>query len=330
MAVKKIPLTIQTLYADLVQKAHAAEPGGSTYVRKQVKVEYIYGKRTLGAGQISEFLGRADDERVQARAERYRKAQAAARERRKIVSMLKSAGLTAPTPQVGIILEVLADAGLFDEGQGVLVGTAAYQSMDALLGVFLPSTAIMTGDVDVATATLALRAKAEGDTMEQILKRADESFRAVGGLDRKAWPWRFRNDEGFFVELLMPVRKRNDESPARLRGLKAGALRMQQIEWLIENPVRAVALYGAGVPIRVPDPARYAIHKMIVAKRRGADRIKARKDLEQASAIWEALSETDSGHLQAVLANACRRGKRGWEDRIKASCKEMGLSPRWS
>lgn len=322
---KKIPLVLQTVYADLVQKAHTAEPGGSTYVRKQGAVEYLYGKRTLGNGQISEFLGRADHRGVRARADRYVAAQEAARERRKLVSLLKSAGLTAPLSQVGMVLEVLADAGLLDEEQGVLVGTTAYQSMDALVGVYLPSTAMMTGDVDVATAQIALRAKTEGDTMQKILKRADKSFRPVPALDAKAWPWRFRNDSGFLVDLLIPVKKRNDDNPARLEKLEAGAMRLQQLEWLLENPVQAVALHGAGVPIRVPDPARYALHKMIISGKRGMERAKANKDLEQAKALCEALSQENPGHLQAVFDDARRRGKKGWADPIAVACKKIGF-----
>jgi len=305
--------------------AHEADVGGIPYVRKQGKVEYLYGKRMLGSDQISEFFGRADSKEVQNKANQYRAAQAAARERRKIVTALKSAGLTAPLSQIGVVLEVLADAGLFDERQGVLVGTAAYQSMDALVGTFLPSAAMMTGDVDIATATIALRAKADGDTMEKILKRADKSFRPVPTLDRKAWPWRFKNDRNFFVDLMIPVKTRKDDSLAKLRNLEAGAMRLQQLEWLIENPVKAVALYGSGVPIRVPDPARFAIHKLIVSQRRGAESVKARKDLRQAAALLEALSENDPNHLSSVLEDAFEKGSRGWKAPVVAACKKIGF-----
>ena len=304
---------------------HDADPGGSTYVKKQGKIEYIYGKRMLGDSQISEFIGRADDPKIQGRAESYRNAQAASRDRRKILGALKSAGLTTPLPQVGRILEVIADAGLFADGQGILIGTAAYQSMDALVGMFLPSTAMMTGDIDVATATLALRAKTEGDTMDKILQRADKTFQPIGSIDRKAWPWRFKNDQGFLVELLMPVKKRNDESTAKLRAIGAGAMRLQQLEWLIKDPVRAVVLYGAGVPIRVPDPARFAVHKLMISGKRRGDSIKYQKDLAQAAAICEALSQTNPGHLAAMFDDARKRGKRGWADPINAACKQIGF-----
>jgi hypothetical protein len=40
------------------------------------------------------------------------------------------------------------------------------------------------------------------------------------------------------------------------------------MEYLIENPLPAVILHGSGVLARVPQPARYAVHKLIVAQKR--------------------------------------------------------------
>src|SRR5690348_2045692 len=45
-----VPLSLQTLYADLVQQAHAGFPDlGSVYTQTQKGVDYLYANRTVGA-----------------------------------------------------------------------------------------------------------------------------------------------------------------------------------------------------------------------------------------------------------------------------------------
>ncbi len=44
----------------------------------------------------------------------------------------------------------------------------------------------------------------------------------------------------------------------------AAAIPLRFLDYLIHEPIRAVLLHGAGVPVLVPSPERYAIHKLIV------------------------------------------------------------------
>jgi hypothetical protein len=98
----------------------------------------------------------------------------------------------------------------------------------------------------------------------------------------------------------------------------AGAQPLRFLDFLIREPVRSVLLSGAGVPVVVPAPARYAIHKMMVAveRRGGADNAKIPKDIAQAGVLIEALAH---GH-QAIDAGfawieAFERGE-GWQRRL--------------
>src|SRR5688572_25112182 len=236
---EKIPLTLQTLYADLVQQAHAAPAERGTVYKQTVKgIDYLYVRASVGATRRDRFLGRADDPEVQARAAIAKEEARRAAERRKTVRILRAQGVPAPTVALGRVLDALADAGLFREA--VLVGTAAYQCYSPVVGVALPAASLMTQDAELATASLVLAADEADETLETILKRADKTFVPVAGLDARQPPSRFRSAKGFLVDVLTPQLRRSDPNPMPLKRLGAGATPLQHLGWLIETPVQAV------------------------------------------------------------------------------------------
>jgi hypothetical protein len=81
-----------------------------------------------------------------------------------------------------------------------------------------------------------------------------------------------------------------------------------------------VALYGAGVRVKVPQPARYAVHKLIVASRRKFGEQKAAKDVLQARVLFEALEEVD---LQDAVEEARRRGP-SWRKAVETGLNKLG------
>ncbi|PZR80349.1 MAG: hypothetical protein DI537_39665, partial [Stutzerimonas stutzeri] len=105
-----------------------------------------------------------------------------------------------------------------------------------------------------------------------------------------------------------------------LGGASAQPLRF--LDFLIYQPVRAVMLHGAGVPVMVPAPERYAVHKLIVAQRRLEDKdgtAKSRKDLTQAAALMRAFVELNMlGNLCDAYVEAFRRGP-AWRELITKS-----------
>jgi hypothetical protein len=320
---KPISLSLQTLYADLVQQVHNAPAlAGSVYTQTIKGHDYLYVRRSVGAVRKDLFLGRADDPAVQAKAANAKSGMLGLTERRNIVHSLRSLGLPTPSVELGRMLDALADAGLFKEA--VLVGTAAYQCYSPIVGMMLPSAALMTQGADLATASLALAADGGDETLETILKRADRSFTAVLGLDPRRPPSRFRSEKGFLVDLLTPQRRRSDTNPMPLKQLGAGAVPLQHLGWLIETPIQAVALHAAGVPVRVPVPARYAAHKLIVAQKR-PDIVKRRKDLMQAEVLIEALRVTDPWGLTDAIEDARSQGRDGWRRPIDRSLKELNV-----
>jgi hypothetical protein len=317
--------TLQTLYADLAQQVFSAtEKAASIYTQKQKGIDYLYAKWRVVRVVRSAALGRADNPDAQQRAEQIRAEQARAKERRKIIATLRNNGIPTPTRALGNVLYAISDAGLFDHA--VLVGTAAYICYSPIIGVVLPSGVLTTQDADLATASLAIAGDGD-DTMLDILKRADETFRPIPALEKGAPSSSFKSmATGFIVDLLTPQRRRLDANPIPLENLAAGAVPLQHLDWLIADPLRAVALHGAGIPIRIPQPAKYAVHKLIVAqKRRPDERPKRGKDLLQAKALIEALAETDPFELRDAIDEASAQGLKGWHQPIKRSLKELDL-----
>ncbi len=317
-----ISLSLLTLYAELAQQvASAAEDG--TVVTTNIKgIAYLRLQRWVGSSRTIQHLGRADDPEVQERAAAAAREMQRRQERRRLVSLL-AREIPTPLPMLAKVLDAMQSAGLFRRG-AVLVGTAAYQCYPPIIGYRLDAASLMTQDADLATADLAISGEDAGESMLSILQRADPDFASVPGLDSRAPPARFRNRRGFVVDLLTPQRRRTDANPMPLAGLSAGAVPLQHLDWLMDNAIEAVVLHGAGVPVRIPEPARFAVHKLIVAQKRPASEIAKRtKDLVQAGQIMRALNETAPYALADALADARSRGRDGWARPIDRSLTEI-------
>jgi hypothetical protein len=68
-------------------------------------------------------------------------------------------------------------------------------------------------------------------------------------------------------------------------------------------------LHGSGVPVLVPAPERYAVHKLILSVRRRIGTAKRDKDLHQAQMLIEPLLEKRPRELAAVWEEAFARGQ---------------------
>jgi hypothetical protein len=320
---RSIPPPLLTLYGDLVQQVRFAQRGGTVYRRTLGASSYLYAKIPVAGTRRDVFLGRAEDEAVQEKAEVVRRAAVAAKERRATIRTLKLRGLRGPDGWLGKILDAVADADLFARGM-VLVGTGAYQLMEPLVAHYLPEASLMTGDVDLVTADLAI-ASESGDAMETILRRADPTIAAVPELDLRDFSSRFKGKDSL-VELLTPILRRTDSTPMPLKQLGAGAAPLHYLRWLIDHPTEAVALWGSGVRVIIPAPARYAVHKLILAQKRlRTSREKRFKDLSQAKALIHVLQSAEPFAIEDALEDARAQGDEGWARPIARSLAELGL-----
>jgi hypothetical protein len=106
------------------------------------------------------------------------------------------------------------------------------------------------------------------------------------------------------------------DQPAKMPALSgASADPLRFLDFLIREPVRRILRNRSGIPVVVPDPSRYAVHKLIVASRQHTDApgsAKREKDIRQVALLFEALQQTRrSADLAHVYNEAWRAGRRG-------------------
>ncbi|MBY5453972.1 hypothetical protein HFO91_30810 [Rhizobium leguminosarum] len=334
---KQIDLMFRTMIAELQQRAFDdawAEDFPPTGRFVAVTVDgrkYWYFDQPDGeGGQKRRYVGPADDPEISARVETFKESKSDYKGRRKLVSTLtREAGLIAPDRFTGEVVEALAAAGLF-RLRGVLVGTVAFQTYAPYLGIRLPMAAILTGDADIAQ-DYAISAEVS-DSLPPILdllKGVDPTFRALPHISGSARSNAFRNQSGYRVEFLTTNRGSEEfaDQPAAMPALGgASAEPLRFMDFLLRDPVRSILLHGAGVSVVVPDPSRFAVHKLIVAGRRLDDaggKAKRDKDLRQAGMLFAALQQVGEGaNLADALSEAWSRGP-NWRSALADSAQSV-------
>ncbi|MEJ1937737.1 GSU2403 family nucleotidyltransferase fold protein [Nostoc sp. NIES-2111] len=148
----------------------------------------------------------------------------------------------------------------------------------------------------------------------------------VPGAKRTVFPPVLRARRGFLFDLLPQRRGGDDPDPIPVPVLRAAPPPSQHLKYLLGDAVPAVLLQGAGTLVKVPAPARYAVHKLIVAqKRHVSSAAKRAKDLEQARSLIDALRERDRWSLADALEDARGRGEKGWREPIERSLAELRI-----
>lgn len=312
-----IPLNLLSLYADIQQRTQLMNVAPASISRKKIDGRaHLYAVIKEGASRRQVYLGAEDQAGTAAKVEAHRQAARQRAQLKKSVQALKRSGIYGPDVALGRVLEAIGLAGLFQRG-AVLVGTVAYQQFPCLVGAYLSEGSARTEDADLATTRLGLRhLVAESENLLTTLKRADDSFAASYARPHKL-PRRFVSQDGFIVELLT-TRGRSD-APVAVPQLGCMAMPLAYLDYLIEDPVDALVLYGAGVPVRVPDPARYAVHKLIVHRIR-TEPVKRMKDFVQARELIGIYRERDPDRLEVAIEEAVKRGP-GWQRLVQAGLR---------
>lgn len=326
------PLEIQTLYAELLEQLTALEAGraighvSGSFVTKTVKGQDYYYFQHLGPGGAKRqlYVGRRDDvlDRVVQRYLDARETVAAdCASIQRLCSILRAGGgLTTDAPSARV-LEALSDSGVFRLG-GVLVGTHAFVVIGNLLGVRWRGAALRTQDVDVAAATRMSIALPEiAADIPELLESLEMGFLPVPGLDPRNPSTSFKvRGQGLRVDLLAPARA-GATGPVDVPRFRTAAQPLPYLDLLIDTPVRAAIVAGTGVLVNIPDPARFALHKLIVAgERPAAMGVKREKDLDQASQVFGVLTEDRPGDIDLAWRDIA---KRGWTKRALSGLAAM-------
>jgi hypothetical protein len=308
-------LIVQTTYAELLERCTNAAfstsfPIGGTFTSKTINGRrYWYFQRPASEGRGQKYVGPETPELLKQISD-HKEFRDDERERRTLVSTLvRSFGLARPLPESGNVVAALSKAGVF-RLRGVLVGTIAYQTYSAMLGIRLPVPVLQTGDIDIAQfKNVSVAVEDSTPPVLDVLKEIDTTFRAVPNLhNEKSVSYEAKG--GLRVDFLTPNEGPDTDEPQSLPALQTDALPLRFLDYLIHEPEPAVILHDAGVPVLVPAPQRYALHKLIVSRRRREGTAKRDKDIQQAEALLEALVKKRPYELKTAWTEAVGRGRR--------------------
>jgi hypothetical protein len=230
-------------------------------------------------------------------------------------STLRVLGYQRVERKTAAVLAIFFNRGLFQAGL-TLVGSHAYGVLLNELGVSAPG--YRTQDIDVARAQPLSLASTANTGLLDLLNESGLAFHPVPGLPshRPSGSFKLPGAEALAVDLLAPGARAG--GVVEVRELGAHAQTVPLLEFLVEEPVDAIVLSpNQVIPLRVPAPERFVLHKLYSSQARRSARDKIRKDLEQAAILAAAVEEETPGRLaeafralpvagKAAVANAAR------------------------
>lgn len=320
----ELTLTAQTAYAQLLEAAVASLHGSTladlpgSFAAKTVKGhKYWYYQYTEPSGKLRQAFVGPDNDAVRTLIARKGGASLLS----PLVPLIRSAvalGCAEVLPRHMKVLARLADYGFFRAG-GVLVGTHAFLAYGNMLGVRWGG-ADRTQDIDFAHAgkslSIALPQDFRIDTCAAI-QSLDLGLLPVGELTGKAGATYLNPREPEFRLDFLTTRHRGGDAPFEHPQLGIALQPLRFMEFSLVDVQQAVLFAGDRcVVASVPQPARFALHKLIVhGERQGAYAAKSAKDLAQAAALLTFLKEHRSWEVEEAWADLLSRGK-GWRTRV--------------
>lgn len=317
----------QIAYSDLLTSLYSSTiPGrGLSYFTRNVKgKDYWYIQYNVGHDKRSRYIG-TDTEEIRQLVKNCRQKQDDDKQhhtgRERLVATCIATGLHSLTPAEARVYEVLAQSGLFEAG-AVIVGTHAFLHIGNMLCVQWSRGMGQTEDIDIAREqTIAVASPPVETDIRETLIKADKGVLAVPALDSRQPSTRFSlRNRKLTVSLLTPMRGKPSGKPVMLKGLNAVAEPVRFLDYLIEDSQPAAVPAGAGLLVRIPDPARFALHKLVVSQRRTpAFAAKSRKDLAQAAAVLDVLKDLRPGDIDRAGAAASRMGGKFTDQMLTAA-----------
>ena len=321
-----LSIPIQTLYAELIdlllaigaRRSIGHAPGAFVTKVLSSGTYYYFQYSEPGGPPRQVYIGKkstALDALVRRYAAERELAKADAVSVETTCAALRAGGASTTDARSARVLAALADAGVFTLG-GVLVGTHAFVAIANLLGVRWDGGAARTEDVDIAAERVLEVAVPElRSDVPAALEGLQMGFLPVPGFSPDAASTSFKvRGQALRLDLVTPAKNDGRSTkPVPIPRLNAAAAPVRFLDYLLEDVQPAAILNGGGVLVTVPHPARFAIHKLLVAQDPPvAMQAKSRKDVVQAASVIEALEELRPGDVRAAATAARAKGK-GWK-----------------
>lgn len=204
------------------------------------------------------------------------------------------------------VLAVLFNSGLINGGLA-LVGSHAYGALLNELGIV--AAGYKTQDIVARGQRLSV-ALPQGSSFESLLRQSGLNFVPVPGMpsSRPSASFKLPGAELLAVDLLVPGNKTGEILPVKELGAYAQAIPL--LDYLTADPVRSVMLSpNQVIPVTIPAPERFVLHKLFSSQSRRGDRGKAAKDLAQAAVLAAALEDETPGRISDAFRRLPMSGR---------------------
>ncbi len=328
---QEISLAAQTAYAGVDDAARQADlrrsvadvPGG--FAQKSVAGRiYWYHQIKLPGGKLQQSYVGPDDDTTRALIARHGDPNAKLAQQH--LARLTRAAIELGCAEIPVkharVIERLANGGLFSAG-AILAGTHVFLAYQNIFGLRWAAGAA-TLDLDFTHAGRNLSV-ALPENLRMDARATIESLE-LGFLPNQSQTSYRKADEPDFELDFLTTRGRSGDTPVYLERLNLTMQPLRFMELSLEDPMRATLLARSGpIVVNMPRPERYALHKLLVyGERAQVQRVKANKDLLQATALVDYLLEHDEAALGQMWSDVRARGP-GWVRRLdqgfKAMCK---------
>lgn len=320
-----LSLAAQTAFAQLAEVLVASEPirsvadlpGAFTCKRVKGHTYWYYQYSEPNGTRRQTFVG-PDNDSVKAVVAKAAMGKATG----DVAAFVRAAvahGCAEVLPRHFKVLRRLAEYGFFRAG-GVLIGTHAFIAYGNMLGVrWTAADVAKTQDIDFAHAgrnvSLLLAAEQRVD-VHSAIESLEMGFLPVATMAGKTGgAYLIPDEKDFRLDFLTTV-GRDGEVPYRHPALGVTLQPLRFMEYSLENIQQSVLLSGdSAVLVNVPHPARYALHKLIVAGiREGVFASKSGKDIQQSALLLRVLRELRPWEVEEAWADLIGRGT-GWQTR---------------
>lgn len=309
--IERLPEDAQTLHAETLALLlnHEKERDWShlngSFSRKIVKgTEYLYfqysdpggTKRQFAIGKRSAALDALVDEHANARD----KLRQNAAQLQRLVTLMRAAGVAWVPHGPARVLRALGDAGVFAAG-GVLMGSYAFLVLGNQLGVGWPGATWRTQDIDIAGHVAIALPTLDAD-IPKALDSLQMGFVPVPEFDRKSPSTSFHvRGKPLRVDLLTPGSER-DTAPIAIPRFCTAASPIKFLSLVMHGAQPAISPAARDTSlVAVPEPARFALHKLLVSQTRSTiQQTKSGKDLHQAALLLEVLAEDRPDDLETA------------------------------
>ncbi len=335
MEFERLSIETQTLHAELMERLCVKEAqrnigalDGTFTVKKINGHDYAYFLHYLPGGRrVNISLGRMSTAIEELIAE-HREGRIDNTEDvigvRELSAQIKAGNAATVDVSTARIIRELEAGGVFRVG-GILVGTLAFACLGNLLGVVWDRTTLVTRDVDFAfERSVSIAVPNVSTDIPKAIESLRMGFFPIPQLNFKQPSTSFAvRKSPLRIDLLTPKTGRQSEEPVHISRLKAAAQPLSYLGYLFEDPVRGAVINGEATLVLLPQPIRYALHKLIVSQEREAvAEAKKHKDLWQSFQLLSFLEQNHPQDIEPAWMNFIGRGSK-WGRKAVAGLNMM-------